>query len=69
MKKDVRKKMLKLLSKQMRDMSYDDMEDSLPKKAMKVTVASDSKEGLKEGLSKAEEIMKMRKEQGYGDKE
>ena len=30
----------------------------LPEKKMQVTVAADSKEGLKEGLSKAEQIMK-----------
>lgn len=47
-------------------------EDSMPdleklmgdrkNKLMKVTVASDSKEGLKSGLSKAEEILKAKKE-------
>jgi len=39
-------------------MSEDDM--GIPESMQKITIASDSKEGLKEGLSKAEEIMNKR---------
>lgn len=59
-KKQVKKDMLKMLSNDMRKMSHESMED-MEDKPMKVTVAADSKEGLKKGLSKAEEIMKARK--------
>lgn len=49
-----KKKMLKELKKMMRDDYYGPMEGDIKK----VTVMSDSEEGLKEGLSKAEEIMR-----------
>lgn len=58
-KKDAKKGMLKALSKDMSDMMGENYKDLTDKK-MKVTVASDSEEGLKEGLSKADEIMKMK---------
>jgi hypothetical protein len=67
-KKESRQKLLKMLSNDMRGMRHCDMEDSLPKKAMKVTVAAKDEDGLKKGLEKAEEIMKARKSQGYMDK-
>ena len=57
-KMEAKKKMLKELSKMMRDDYYDE-----PMKGMKkVTVASDTEEGLEKGLSKAEEILKKRKD-------
>lgn len=57
-----------MLRNEMRDMSHGGLEDMIPKKAMKVTVAAKDEKGLKKGLEKAEEIMKMRKSQGYMDK-
>jgi DNA-binding transcriptional regulator of glucitol operon len=60
-KKEVRKNMLKRLSKEMRGMRHEGMEDMMEKSPMKVTVGAEDEEGLKEGLSKAEEIMKARK--------
>lgn len=68
-KKEARKDMLKALKKMM--MSEDDMGmgEKLGK-MHKVTVAADSKEGLKKGLSKAEEILKKRKDlMGYDEDE
>tara|TARA_R100001086_G_scaffold10197_1_gene5480 strand:- start:1370 stop:1672 length:303 start_codon:yes stop_codon:yes gene_type:complete len=53
-KMNAKKEMLKHLSKEMRDM----IGDGYGEKMKKITIASDSEEGLKEGLSKAEEIMK-----------
>ena len=60
----------KMAIKHFKEMIKDVMkEDSLPEmekmisgpnKMMKVAVASDSPEGLKKGLSKAEEILKMK---------
>lgn len=67
-KKESRQKLLKMLSNEMRSMRHCDMEGMLPKKAMKVTVAAKDEDGLKKGLEKAEEIMEMRKAQGYMDK-
>jgi len=60
-KYEAKRKMLMALKKDM--MMEDDMGlgDKL-KKMKKVTVASDTEEGLKEGLSKAEEILKKRKD-------
>ena len=59
--------MLKELSKEMSDDQYSPLADKLKgKKLQKVSVMSDSKEGLKKGLSKAEELLKMK---GYGDSE
>jgi hypothetical protein len=55
-KLEAKKKMLKELKKMMRDDYYEPMKGDIKK----VTVMSDSEEGLKEGLSKAEEIMKMK---------
>lgn len=59
MKSEAKKEALKKMkegykSERMKDM-MGDMEDM-----KKVTVMSDSEEGLKEGLSKAEQIMKMK---------
>jgi len=55
-KLEAKKKMLKELKSMMRDDYYSPMKDDMKK----ITVMSDSEEGLKEGLSKAEEIMKMK---------
>jgi len=55
-KLEAKKKMLKELKKMMRDDYYEPMKGEMKK----ITVMSDSEEGLKEGLSKAEEIMKMK---------
>lgn len=62
---DVKKSILKKLKGML--MSEDDMGlgevlKGKPAKMEKVTVASDSPEGLKKGLSKAQEIMKKRSE-------
>lgn len=60
-KKDAKTCMLKKLSDEMKGMMREGYDDSdLGKKLMKVTVAAKDKEGLEEGLSKAEEIMKGR---------
>jgi len=53
-KKKAKLSQLKDLSKEMRKMMGDSFGDSM----QKVTVASDSPEGLQKGLSKAQEIMK-----------
>lgn len=58
MKKEARKKMLKKLKSSMNEDMYNPMKENM----QKVTVASDSAEGLKEGLSKAQEILKKKKE-------
>lgn len=62
MKKEMKAKaklsQLKELSKEMKKM----MGDNFAKGMQKVTVASDSAEGLKKGLSKAQEIMEKRKD-------
>lgn len=66
MKKDLREKAKKMALKDLKTSMKKKMKDGvdpkelLEKMPMKVTVASDSEEGLKEGLSKAEEIMKMK---------
>ena len=53
--------MLKELSKEMSNDSNSGLKDALSKKGMKkVTVASDSEEGLKKGLSMAEKLMKLK---------
>jgi hypothetical protein len=53
--------MLKELSKEMSNDSNSGLRDALSKKGMKkVTVASDSPEGLKKGLSMAEKLMKLK---------
>lgn len=61
MKKDAKMDMLKSLKKMAKEMMYQDMPEEM-KGMKKITVMSDDEEGLKEGLSKAEEIMKMREE-------
>jgi hypothetical protein len=56
--------MLKELSKEMSDDMYSPMKDMLGKKGMKkVSVMSDSPEGLEKGLSMAEKLMKLKQEQ------
>jgi hypothetical protein len=53
--------MLKELSKEMSNDANSGLRDSLGKKGMKkVTVASDSPEGLKKGLSMAEKLMSLK---------
>jgi hypothetical protein len=61
MRKEARKRMLKELKKTMHDDMYEGMDEKM-KGMKKVTVSSDSEKGLKEGLSKAQEIMQKRKE-------
>lgn len=73
MKKDVKKELLETLKKDMKQMMMEEKKPMLLDKLMpkidelspeegegvqKVTVMSDSKEGLEKGLSKAKEIMK-----------
>jgi len=64
MKMNARKMAIKHFKEFIKDMmkeeSLPEMEKMIsgPKKMMKVAVASDSPEGLKKGLSKAEEILK-----------
>lgn len=70
MKKDMKRDLLKSLKGEMKKMMLEDkkpmlMDKLMPKKEesegseiQKVTVMSDSKEGLEKGLSKAQEIMK-----------
>lgn len=61
-KKKLKEEMLKMLKSDMMGMKKDGKKDlfdgKMPKKMEKVTVMADSKEGLMEGLSKAEQIMK-----------
>lgn len=62
--------MLKELSKEMSDDMYSPMKDMLGKKGMKkVSVMSDSPEGLEKGLSMAEKLMKLKKSQSNGESE
>ena len=57
--------MLKELSKEMSDDMYSPMKGMLGKKGMKkVSVMSDSPEGLEKGLSMAEKLMKLKSKQG-----
>jgi hypothetical protein len=60
-----KKAMLKELSKEMSNDANEPLKDVLSKKKglKKVTVASDSPEGLKKGLSMAEKLMKLKSEQ------
>lgn len=69
--KEAKMKMLAELKKAMSDDMYSPMSDALKDKKMKkVTVMSDSEEGLKKGLSKAEEIMKKKSEmEGMSDED
>ena len=63
-KKQLKEEMLKMLKSDMMDMKKESkkglFDGIMPKKGemQKVTVMADSKEGLKKGLSKAQEIMK-----------
>jgi hypothetical protein len=59
MKRKAKEGMLKELSKVMSSDMYSPLKE---KKLQKVTVASDSAEGLKKGLSKAEQILSKKKE-------
>jgi hypothetical protein len=67
-KKSIKEELLKMLKSDMIKMKGDSKKDvfegMMPKKMQKVTVMSDSPEGIKKGLSKAEEIMKAK----LGDK-
>lgn len=65
-KSKAKAEMLKELSKEMSDDMYSPMKDMLGKKGMKkVSVMSDSPEGLEKGLSMAEKLMKLKsKENG-----
>lgn len=60
MKKDAKRKAIKSLKDEMADMMGDRYSDGMKDK-MSVKVISDSEEGIEEGLSKAQEIMKKRK--------
>lgn len=56
--------MLKELSKEMSNDMYSPMKDMIGKKGMKkVSVMSDSPEGLKKGLSMAEKLMQLKKDE------
>lgn len=57
-KKEARKRMLKKMKKEASDDIYSPMKENMSK----VTITSDSKEGLEKGLSKAQEILKKREE-------
>lgn len=64
-KKMAKEMMLKKLSKLMHDDMYGEFGDGLKsKKLNKVTVMADSPEGLKKGLSKAEQIMRAKLKDG-----
>lgn len=65
MKKEARLENLKKMKKEMKEKMMDGRDFSDVKK---VTVMSDSEEGLEEGLSKAEQILKKREEYGEGGK-
>jgi hypothetical protein len=58
MKNKAKSEMLKELSKTMSDDQNSPLKDIMGKKMQKVTVMSDSKKGLEQGLSKAEQILK-----------
>ena len=58
MKNRAKSEMLKELSKTMSDDQNSPLKDIMGKKMQKVTVMSDSKKGLEQGLSKAEQILK-----------
>lgn len=69
MEKKAKAEMLKELSKEMSDDMYSPMKDMLGKKGMKkVSVMSDSPQGLEKGLSVAEKLMQLKSEQN-GDEE
>lgn len=63
-KAKAKSEMLEELSKEMSNDMYSPMKDMIGKKGMKkVSVMSDSPEGLRKGLSMAEKLMKLKKEQ------
>jgi len=63
-KAKAKSEMLKELSNEMSDDMYSPMKDMIGKKGLKkVSVMSDSPEGLKKGLSLAEKLMKLKKDQ------
>ena len=63
-KAKAKSEMLQELSKEMSDDMYSPMKDMLGKKGLKkVTVASDSPEGIQKGLSMAEKLMKLKSSQ------
>ena len=63
-KKDAKKDMLKKISEKAKEAMNEGRGELLEGK-MKVVVSSDSPEGIKEGLSKAEQLMKMK----FGDED
>jgi len=63
-KTQARAAMLDELKKEMSNDSYSPMKEMMGKKGLKkVSVMSDSPEGLQKGLSMAEKLMKLKKEQ------
>ena len=62
-KSDIKKKLLKELKSGMTEMKREGKKDymKMPEAEAKVTVMSDSEEGLKEGLSKAQQILAAKK--------
>lgn len=65
MKSKAKRKMLEALKKEMMDMDHEGMSEK-----MKVSVMSDSPEGLEEGLDKAKDLLKKRAEMmKHDDKE
>lgn len=63
-KAKAKSEMLKELSNEMSDDMYSPMKDMIGKKGLKkVSVMSDSPEGLEKGLSVAEKIMKLKSKQ------
>jgi hypothetical protein len=64
-KAKAKSEMLKELSKEMSDDMYSPMKDMIGKKGLKkVSVMSDSPQGLEKGLSMAEKLMKLKSKQG-----
>jgi hypothetical protein len=67
-KAKAKSEMLKELSREMSDDMYSPMKDMLGKKGMKkVSVMSDSPEGLKKGLTMAEKLMQLKSKQAGMD--
>ena len=70
LRKKAKKEKLLSLKKDMLEEMHEDMKEPIESKQMeKVTVMSDSPEGLKEGLSKAQEILEKRKKERKNDEE
>jgi len=63
-KKEAKKMMLKKLKKSMQGEMHGKMKEGMSDKMQKVVVSSDTKEGLEEGLSKAQQILKKKLESG-----